>query len=317
MSIFGRKKSRGASNQPFFRKSAKPINYGNADSIEITPYFEDNYGNFLDEEAQFMEETRLREAETVELYENQQFEGNADTRIADLSKEIYEDEELLNTTTLNNEDNNENTSIMSGASGSLISAGAGMMSEGAMNIAQSFGMKRKRAEQRAANREHYRMRQDYMSLDVEDPYRNLTNPYDNMTVNQQMAQFEAQQNQQALANTLGSLQGAAGASGIAGLAQVVANQQSRNMQRASASIGLQEQSIGMARAATQARMQEQGAQLERKYKTEQAGTLYGIAQQRKSAADEAVEKARMGLAGGVLQTVQGAGMAVAGAVMGG
>ena len=312
-----RKKGRGASNQPFFRRSAKPMYYGNADSIEITPYFEDNYGNFLDEEAQFMEETRLREAETVELYENQQFEGNADTRIADLSKEIYEDEELLNTTTLNNEDNNENTSIMSGASGSLISAGAGMMSEGAMNIAQSFGMKRKRAEQRAANREHYRMRQDYMSLDVEDPYRNLTNPYDNMTVNQQMAQFEAQQNQQALANTLGSLQGAAGASGIAGLAQVVANQQSRNMQRASASIGLQEQSIGMARAATQARMQEQGAQLERKYKTEQAGTLYGIAQQRKSAADEAVEKARMGLAGGVLQTVQGAGMAVAGAVMGG
>ena len=316
MSIFKRTKSRGASNRLLGRDKPNDF-YGGPDSIEITPYFETNYGDFLDEEAQFMEETRLREAETVELYENQPFEGNADTRISDLSKEIYEDKELLNTTTLNNEDNNENTSIMSGASGSLISAGAGMMSEGAMNIAQSFGMKRKRAEQRAANREHYRMRQDYMSLDVEDPYRNLTNPYDNMTVNQQMAQFEAQQNQQALANTLGNLQGAAGASGIAGLAQVVANQQSRNMQRASASIGLQEQSIGMARAATQARMQEQGAQLERKYKTEQAGTLYGIAQQRKSAADEAVEKARMGLAGGVLQTVQGAGMAVAGAVMGG
>ena len=316
MSIFKRTKCRGASYRLLGRNKPDDF-FGGPDSIEITPYFEDNYGNFLDEEAQFMEETRLREAETVELYENQPFEGNADTRIADLSKEIYEDKELPNTTTLNNEDNNENTSIMSGASGSLISAGAGMMSEGAMNIAQSFGMKRKRAEQRAANREHYRMRQDYMSLDVEDPYRNLTNPYDNMTVNQQMAQFEAQQNQQALANTLGSLQGAAGASGIAGLAQVVANQQARNMQRASASIGLQEQSIGMARAATQARMQEQGAQLERKYKTEQAGTLYGIAQQRKSAADEAVEKARMGLAGGVLQTVQGAGMAVAGAVMGG
>ena len=349
-----RKKGRGASNQPFFRRSAKPMYYGNADSIEITPYFEDNYGDFLDEEAQFMAETSAREAATVSAFKP--FGGNADTRLDQNLQNIYDETQgsmvpeytgkpidlninpQQQTTELNVQPtvditqelqklqkvdeieqvtNNENTSIMSGASGSLISAGAGMMSEGAMNIAQSFGMKRKRAEQRAANREHYRMRQDYMSLDVEDPYRNLTNPYDNMTVNQQMAQFEAQQNQQALANTLGSLQGAAGASGIAGLAQVVANQQSRNMQRASASIGLQEQSIGMARAATQARMQEQGAQLERKYKTEQAGTLYGIAQQRKSAADEAVEKARMGLAGGVLQTVQGAGMAVAGAVMGG
>ena len=35
-----RKRGRGASNQPFFRRSAKPMYYGNADSIEITPYFE-------------------------------------------------------------------------------------------------------------------------------------------------------------------------------------------------------------------------------------------------------------------------------------
>ena len=84
-----RKKGRGASNQPFFRRSAKPMYYGNADSIEITPYFEDNYGGFLDDEAQFMAETSAREAATVSAFKP--FGGNADTRLDQNLQNIYDE----------------------------------------------------------------------------------------------------------------------------------------------------------------------------------------------------------------------------------
>jgi hypothetical protein len=97
----------------------------------------------------------------------------------------------------------------------------------------------------------------------------------------------------------------------------MANQQSRNMAQASASIGMQEQQINMAAAGTEARRQETGAQLERQYKREQSSTLYGIAQQRKAAADEAREAATRGLVGGAAGIIHGGGMIAGGIMMGG
>ena len=78
----------------------------------------------------------------------------------------------------------------------------------------------------------------YTQLHDFDAYK--TNVYEDLTVNQQQAQFQAQQNQQALAGTLSSLQGAAGGSGIGALAQAIAQQQQQGMQQAAASIGMQE-----------------------------------------------------------------------------
>jgi hypothetical protein len=70
----------------------------------------------------------------------------------------------------------------------------------------------------------------------------MENTAEDLTVNTQQAEFQAQQQQQGLANTLGSMRGAAGSSGIAALAQSLAGQQSQNLQAASASIGQQEAS---------------------------------------------------------------------------
>ena len=84
--------------------------------------------------------------------------------------------------------------------------------------------------------------------DIQNPYANMENPYANMentmedlTINQQQAQFIAQQGAQQRANILESLRGSAGASGIAGLAQALANQGRLQAQQASASIAQQEQ----------------------------------------------------------------------------
>jgi len=66
------------------------------------------------------------------------------------------------------------------------------------------------------------------------------NVYEDLTVNQKQAQFQAQQGAQQRANIMQDLRGAAGSSGIAGLAQALARQGDLQTQQISASIGQQE-----------------------------------------------------------------------------
>ena len=104
--------------------------------------------------------------------------------------------------------------------------------------------KRLRNENKRAQRQYEGFRDDIKSLEITNPYADLPttfeNTFEDLTVNQQQAQFQAQQGAQARANLLSNLQGAAGASGIAGLAQALANQQQLQGQQISASIGQQE-----------------------------------------------------------------------------
>tara|TARA_R100001460_G_scaffold5247_1_gene14700 strand:- start:625 stop:1530 length:906 start_codon:yes stop_codon:yes gene_type:complete len=93
---------------------------------------------------------------------------------------------------------------------------------------------------------------------MQNPFANLENPYEDLTVNQQQAQFLAQQGAQQRADILGGLRSAAGSSGVAGLAQSLANQQQIQAQKMSASIGMQEarnQAL-MAQGAERAQMAE-------------------------------------------------------------
>jgi len=68
----------------------------------------------------------------------------------------------------------------------------------------------------------------------------VENAMEDLTVNTQQAEFEAQQNAQNQANIMSQMSGAAGGSGIAALAQSMANQGALQAQKASASIGAQE-----------------------------------------------------------------------------
>ena len=80
----------------------------------------------------------------------------------------------------------------------------------------------------------------YNAMEFKNVYANMENPYEDVTVNQQQAQFESQQGNQQRANIMQGMKGAAGSSGIAGLAQIMANQGQLQTQRISASIGQQE-----------------------------------------------------------------------------
>jgi len=83
----------------------------------------------------------------------------------------------------------------------------------------------------------------YAMLDTSNPYMNMENMYEDMTINQQEAEFMRQQQGQSRANILDRLRQSAGASGVAALAQQLANQGSIDAQKAAASIGKQEASI--------------------------------------------------------------------------
>jgi len=124
-----------------------------------------------------------------------------------------------------------------------------------------WGGRRKKGIAEAQD-EHDVMKRKWQGLDRSNLYSDVTNPYANMqntmedlTVNQQQAQFQAQQGAQTRANVMQNMRGAAGSSGIAGLAQAMANQGQQAAQQASASIGQQESRNQMAAARQAGQMQ--------------------------------------------------------------
>ena len=86
----------------------------------------------------------------------------------------------------------------------------------------------------------------YKSFEFTNPYENIENVYEDLTVDQRQAEFQTQQGAQQRSNIMETMRGAAGGSGIAGLAQAMANQGQLATQQASASIGQQERANQMA-----------------------------------------------------------------------
>jgi hypothetical protein len=121
--------------------------------------------------------------------------------------------------------------------------------------------------QKEQQRKLDKQKEEYKEMNITNPYAQLTNRFANMenvfedlTVNQQEAQFQAQQGAQQRA--MQSMKGAAGSSGIAGLAQAMANQGALQTQRISASIGQQEtrnQALAARGAASVQQLERQGA----------------------------------------------------------
>ena len=173
-----------------------------------------------------------------------------------------------------------------------------------------IGQKKRKKEQRAAKANYENRMNEYENLDTSNlgaqAYGNLSNPYENATVNTQAADFAAQQQQQGLANTMSGMSGAAGGSGIAALAQAMASQQGQQAQQASAGIAQQEQAnqksflgqeVSNQNALAQATYS--GSETARGLEYEKTNSLRNEAAQRKSAADGAVNDARKAMIGGI------------------
>jgi hypothetical protein len=96
-------------------------------------------------------------------------------------------------------------------------------------------------------------KQRYREFEITNPFAGMENPYEDLTVSQEAARFQAEQGRQQRANIMASLQGAAGSSGIAGLAQSLAGQGVMQARQISTDISQQETRNQM--AAAQGQMQ--------------------------------------------------------------
>lgn len=188
-------------------------------------------------------------------------------------------------------------------------AGLGQLGLGAYNAWQQS----QRA--RDAKGELDKRLQDWRSQDTSNLYANMENTMEDLTVNQQQAQFTAQQQAQGFANTMQSLRGAAGGSGIAALAQSLAGQQSLAAQQASASIGAQEARNQQLAAGQASRLQiyeRQGAEQSRALKARMSETELAMAMQEQAAANKARQEAIASAVGGAVNLGTGLAMGAVG-----
>lgn len=165
-----------------------------------------------------------------------------------------------------------------------------------------IGSGKRKREQRAAQAEFNKRMAEYQNLDTSNLYKNLENTYEDLTVNQQQADYTRRQQERGFASTMQGLQGAAGGSGIAALAQSLAGQQAEAAERAAVSIGRQESQNQMLSAGQAARNQMaeiSGEEKSRALKREQTETLLGMSQQRLGAANQARQQATQSILGGV------------------
>ena len=185
------------------------------------------------------------------------------------------------------------------AIGGLIKGGIQGLAGIAGGIIGSGARKR---EQREAQKEFNTNKARMQGADTSNLYKNQENVYEDLTVNTQQADFVNQQQQAGMANTMDKLQGAAGGSGIAALAQSMAGQQSQNAQAASVSIGNQEASNQSAERQMAGQLQSneiQGDYMSRAAEKDKTDTMLGMSQQRLGAANTARDNATKSIIGGV------------------
>ncbi len=191
---------------------------------------------------------------------------------------------------------------------------------GLANIAGGIiGSRKRKREQREAQKQMNMRMAQFEMADTSNLYKNMENTMEDLTVNTQQADFQAQQANQGIANTMNAMQGAAGGSGIAAMAQAMAGQQAQNMRQASVSIGQQEQANQMAerqQADALAMRERRGEEDSRRLERNKTNTLLGMSQQRLGAANAAREQAKQSILSGVGDIFSGAMSGAASGIMG-
>ena len=180
----------------------------------------------------------------------------------------------------------------------------------AKGVAGIIQTKRAAKEQKKAQEELDKNKALYASLDTSNPYMNMENTMEVLTVNQKEAEFIKQQQEQQRANILEQMKGAAGGSGIAALAQSLANQGSLDAQKAAVSIGKQETANQLAEAKEASRLQgleREGELISRQAEFGKVSSLMGMSADEVAAARARKEAATAMTMSGADDIVSSAG----------
>ena len=204
----------------------------------------------------------------------------------------------------------------------LVAQGIGAISKIAVGIASKKrareAQRKADAKEQRANMEMARMKNMYSQLDTSNPYLNMENKMEDLTVNQQQAQFQSQQFAQSQANIMDSMRGSAGGSGIAALAQQLSQSGQMAAQSAAASIGQQEQANQKLAAQEESRLQgmeRKGVVESRAAEQAKVEKLMGLAQDDQARARGLVDAANQQseqAAAGMYDAIGGAASDVAG-----
>lgn len=186
-----------------------------------------------------------------------------------------------------------------GPIGSIISGGVTIL--GAMR-----GSKQRKAEARKARAEFETRRANLQNFTFTNPFAGMENVAEDLTINQEAAQFQAQQTDQALSNALSALTQSGGTGG--GNAQAIINAALASKQNVSADIARQEQANRLAAVNREAKLQELEAAGDLDLQTQQYTQnqeLLTLAAGRKRQSDAAQAQATQQLFGGIGQAVGG------------
>lgn len=172
----------------------------------------------------------------------------------------------------------------------------------------------RRREQDAAQADLHDQMADWEDTKMKNPYAGVKNPYADMenvyedqTVDLKAAEFQKEQAQQNSADILANMKGAAGGSGVAGLAQVLANQGAKQAKQSAADIGRQEQANQARALGESGRLQQldregeqkrdllerEGSRMVEQFGFDKQNKMLDFAMARKEAADTDIDNANM------------------------
>ena len=178
---------------------------------------------------------------------------------------------------------------------SFVVAGIGVAS----GVAGFFGARKdKRAARKAkaaALADLNKQKAAFNNLDTSNPFLGMENTMEDLTINQKEAELINQQGQQQRANIMDNMRGAAGGSGIAALAQQMAQSGQLASQKSAASIGQQEaanQKLAAQEASRIQSQERQGEVMSREMESNKVSTLLGMAQGEYAGAREQEAAAR-------------------------
>ena len=192
-----------------------------------------------------------------------------------------------------------------------ISAGLGV----AKAIKGGADKRKAKKENEAAKVEMEKAMDKYRNMDTSNPYLNMENTMEDLTVNTQAADMANEQSQIGMADTLGKMNQAAGGSGIAALAQAMANQSQIANQKASANIAQQEKSNQQAERTEASRIQGleiEGEKYSRKLKGSIANAELQLASGNVAGTADAINAAQSDIDAGINQVGSAAGTYAAG-----
>ena len=176
-----------------------------------------------------------------------------------------------------------------------------------------FGARKRKQEFNASLGAYNQAKQSYKDFEFKNLYSDLENPFEDLRVSTEAAEFQSQQLQQQSAQTLDALRGAGGGTGAAAIATSLAQAQAKNQQRIAADIAKQEVANERLAAQGQFSMQSQeakaGMDIQGK-EFDRESTIFGMEQQNYAAALEARAKQQEAKSAGLgaLGTVAGIGI---------